>query len=315
MSIISSFCETKPEIVEQFMQAPKGSVLHELRRLVQEFNASFGLYVSKVSDNTAARPAARFVTADGLMCGHCMVEKVGVKDGKDTFRYRVTMPTIRKQKSSANSDRDSRDSTSLTTLIRAIKSNDEVPTDKKLLEAFGEGMKYTMRAVANASKGRPRLGFDSDTTLAVTRFILGVDSQLSNMYISSLQDKFNQFQSEMQLFEAANADYARYARGVTLVCINTHESKPHYYVADATFDSAKDWFDIQGRLKRYASLADSPIADLAVMIKSYMQGTQHYDQYNDLGVLRTDRFFPEIDIATGYARHQELWVAIPKNAQ
>ena len=315
MSIISSFCETNPETVQQFMQAPKGSVLHELRRLVQEFNASFGLYVSRVSDNTASRPAARLVTADGLMCGHCMVEKVGVKDGKSTFRYSATMPTIRKQKSSANSDRDSRDSTSLTTLIRAIKSNDEAPTDKKLLEAFGEGMKYTMRAVANASKGRPRLMFDSDVTLAVTRFILGVDSQLSNMYISSLQDKFNQFQSEMQLFEAANADYARYARGVTLVCINTHENKPHYFVADATFDSANDRFDIQGRLKRYASLADSPIADLAVMIKSYMQGTQHYDQYNDLGVTRTDRFFPEIDIASGYARHQELWVAIPKNAQ
>jgi hypothetical protein len=172
-----------------------------------------------------------------------------------------------------------------------------------------------MRAVAASARGVPRMSIDNNMLVAMTRFVLGVDSSVPGMYISDLKEKFDQYQLQMQSFEAANADYSRYARGVTLVCVNTLEDKPHYLVCDATFDRSTDKFAIQGDLKRYNSLADSPIADLAVMIKTHFQGTQHYDQYNDLGVIRADKFYPEIDIATGYSRHQEFWVAIPKHGQ
>lgn len=318
MSIISSYCDSEPEVVERFMQATKGSELYELRRLAQEVNAAFGtqvIQIGRIMNITSYKPSVRFITADGIQCGSGSVTKDGKKDGGDVYRYYLSFPTISKEKASANSDRDSRDSVNLPALIRTIKKNGEEPTNKKILDALNDGMKYTMRAVSNSVRSNPRLSFDTDLALAVTRFILGVDSQLPNMYISHLQDKFNQFQSEMQSFEAANADYARYARGVTLVCINTVESKPHYLVGDATFNTANDRFELQGGLKRYNSLADSPIVEIATMIKTYFQGTPHYEKDNDLGVLRQDKYFPDIDIAVGYAKHQELWVAIPKNAQ
>lgn len=314
MSIISSYCEATPEAVERFTQSSKGSLTYELLRLAQEVNASFGLEVGSLIES-ANRPYLKFLTPEGIVCGGCSVAKDTSKSGENAYRYYLTLPTISKEKASANSDRDTRDSVSLATLIRTIKKNAEEPTAEKLLRAMNDGMKYTMRAVANASHGKPRLSFDSDTSLAVARFILGVDSSLPNMYISNLQDKFNKFQSEMQSFEAANADYARYTRGVTLVCVNNSTNKVHYLVGDATFDNSNDRFDIQGGLKRYNSLSESPIADLAVMIKAYMQGTPQFDSGNDLGIVRTDRYFPEIDVATGYQRHQELWVAIPKHAQ
>lgn len=315
MSIISSYCETEAEVVAQFNQAPKDSLIYELRRLAQEVNASFGLQVAEIMNTSAFKPSVRFVTPDGILCGSGSVVKEGTKDGEATYRYWLSMPTISKEKASANSNRDSRDSSNLSSLIRTIKKNSEEPTTQKLLRAMNDGMKYTMRAVASLGRSQPRVSFDHDLTLAVTRFILGVDSSLPNMYISHLQDKFDQFQSQMQSFEAANADYARYTRGVTLVCINTVDNKPHYLVGDATFDTANDRFDVQGGLKRYNSLADSPIAPTATMIKTFMQGTPHYDNGNDLGVMRQDKYFSDIDIAVGYAKHQELWVAIPKHAQ
>lgn len=315
MSIISSYCEAETSIVDQFNSAARGTEVYELRRLAQEVNASFGLQVGKLINIRAFRPSVRFVTADGILCGSGSVVKESTKDGQPVYRYHVTFPTISKEKSSANSNRESRDSSNLASLIRAIKKNNEDPTTGKLLRAMNDGMKYTMRAVSNSGRGQPRLGLDADVQLAVTRFVLGVDSSLPNMYISALQDKFDQFQSQMQSFEAANADYARYTRGVTLVCINTVDDKPHYLIGDATFDTANDRFDFQGDLKRYNSLADSPIAPTAMMIKTFMQGTPHYDSGNELGVMRQDRYFQDIDIAVGYTRHQELWVAIPKFAQ
>ena len=297
------------------MQAARGTEIYELRRLAQEAHASFGLQVSKIMNINAFKPSVRFVTPDGISCGSGSVVKDGSKDGQTVYRYHLGFPTISKEKSSANSNRESRDSVNLASLIRAIKKNNEIPTTEKLLHAMNEGMKYTMRAVASGTHNQPRVSFDSNLSLAVTRFILGVDSSLSNAYISHLQDKFDQFQSEMQSFEAANTDYARYTRGVTLVCINTTDEKPHYLVGDATFNTANDRFDFQGSLKRYNSLADSPIAPTATMVKTFMQGTPHYDSSNDLGVTRQDKYFSDIDIAVGYAKHQELWVAIPKNAQ
>lgn len=315
MSIISSYCETEQTVVDQFNQATKGSPLYELRRLAQEVHASFGLQVAEIMNTSAFKPSVRFVTPDGILCGSGSVVKEGTKEGQPVYRYHIGFPTIRKEKASANSDRESRDSVNLPSLIRAIKKNNEEPTTHKLIEAMNDGMKYTMRAVSNSGRGQPRLGLDSDIQLALTRYILGVDSSVPTAYISQLQDKFDHFQSQMQSFEAANADYARYMRGVTLVCINTVDDKPHYLVGDATFDSSKDRFELQGTLKRYNSLADSPIAPTATMIKTFMQGQSHYDAHNDLGVMRQDKYFSDIDIAVGYAKHQELWVAIPKHAQ
>lgn len=315
MSIISSYCTSNPELVDRFTQASKGTEMYELRRLAQEVNASFGLEVVKITSSSPIRPCVHFVTADGIWSGSGSVTKDGIKDNQTVYRYYITLPTIAKDKASANSSRDTRDSVNLSALIRTIKKNKEEPSSEKLLRTMNEGAKYTMRAVANNARSRPNVTFDSDTTLAVTRFVLGVDSSIPNAYINTLREKFDQFQSQMKSFQAANADYNRYTRGVTLVCINTVDSEPHYLVGDATFDTANDCFVFQGGLKRYNSLADSPVAPTATMIKTFMQGGPCYDNSNELGVMRQDKYFQDIDIAVGYSRAPELWVAIPKNAQ
>lgn len=316
MSIISPYAGISQPNLDLFMNPSKGTEVYEVRRLAQEVHANFGLQVVRIGSLQAFKPFVKFATPEGILCGTGSVVKETTRsDGNHEYRYFLGLPTIKKDKASANSDRDARDSNSLSVLIRSVKKNKEEPTRDKLLEAMHDGMRYTMRAVAASARGVPRISYDHNTVMAMTRFILGVDSSIPNMYINELQEKFDSYQSQMKFYEAANADYARYARGVTLVCINTLEDKPHYLVCDATFNTDTDKFEVQGDLKRYNSLADSPIADLAVMIRAHFQGTQHYDQHNELGVICADKFYPEIDISTGYSRHQEFWVAIPKHGQ
>lgn len=319
MSLISSYCEVEQDRIERFMNAPKDTELYELKRLAQEVNATFGLEVVSMHNETAFRPGVNFVTANGIKCGSASVVKDGTKDGKKVFRYYLTMPTIRKDKSSANSGRDSRDSTTLSTLIRTIKKNKEEPTIEKLLNVFQDGMKYAMRSVERAGGDTPTLRFDTETSAAVARYVLGIDAAMPHMYIDSLREKFDQYQSQMQSHQEANRDFTRFARGVTLVGIvreNEYDNqKPHYLVVDATFNAGKYSFEFQGDLKRYNSLADSPIADIAVMVKTHMMGMPHYDSKNDLGVLLADRYYNEIDISTGYTSRDCVWVAIPKHAQ
>lgn len=315
MTIISSHAEIPQQTLDLFMNASKGTEVYELRRLAQEVHANFGLQVLRIGSLQAFKPFVKFATPEGILCGGGSVVKDGSRDGQPQYRYFLGLPTIRKEKASANSEKDARDSNSLSVLIRSVKKNKEEPTRDKLLEAMHEGMKYTMRAVAMSARSAPRISYDHNTVMAMTRFILGVDSSIPNMYINELQEKFDSYQSQMKLHEAANADYARYARGVTLVCINTVEDKPHYLVCDAVFNTDTEKYEVQGDLKRYNSLADSPIADLAVMIRAHFQGTQYYDQSNELGVMRNDKFYPEIDISTGYSRPHEFWVAIPKHGQ
>lgn len=301
------------------MNAPKDTELYELKRLAQEVNATFGLEVVNINNESSFRPGVNFVTVDGIKCGRASVVKDGTKDGKKVFRYYLTMPTIKKDKSSANSGRDTRDSTTLSTLIRTIKKNKEEPSIDKLVSTFQDGMKYTMRSVERAGGDAPTLRFDTETSVAAARYVLGIDAAMPHMYIDSLREKFDQYQSQMQSYQEANQDFTRFARGVTLVGIIREDErdneKPHYLVIDATFIPGSYKFEFQGKLKRYNSLADSPIADLAVMIKTHMMGLPHYDAKNDLGVLISDRYYKEIDISTGYTTRECVWVAIPKHAQ
>ena len=49
------------------------------------------------------------------------------------------------------------------------------------------------------------------------------------------------------------------------------------------------------------------------MIRTYMQSTDFFEDSNEFGLPRRDTYYPDIDIATGYASN-EMWVLLPKTA-
>lgn len=316
MPLISSYCTVDQESLDQLMNAPKDTELYELKRLAQEVNVGFGLEVVDLKYANAFRPAVNFVTKSGINCGGASVYRDGAKDGKKVFRYHLSMPTINKDKCSANSDRGTRDSTNLSSLIRAIKKNKEEPDDKKLLKAFSGGMLYVMLNIERAGGNAPSMQLDTSVSVAIARYMLGVDSSIPNMYIDTLREKFDTYQSQMQAHQEANKDLTRYARGITLVGIMDFDTPSQYYlVIDTTYNIDKREFEFQGDLKRYNRLTDSPLAPTATMIKTYMTGSANHSDRNDLGVVMGDTFYRNIDISTGYSTRDHLWVAIPKHAQ
>jgi hypothetical protein len=67
--------------------------------------------------------------------------------------------------------------------------------------------------------------------------------------------------------------------------------------------------------RRYATLADSPVATDAVIIRTYAQDKEFFHTDNELGLRPMDKFLTDIDVAVGFQNHTNgVWALIPKNA-
>lgn len=315
MSLYSTFADVSDEDRHIF-DNPTNHINVEFRRFVREVCVQFNLQISRFI-RSASQPSAQFVTPGGLHAGTASVTHEGTKDGKELYRYRFASPSISKEKSSANSDRGTRDSSNLATLIRTIKKNKEVPTYEAIAKEMFGGVNFVLTSIRNNSiADRPRLSINNDIIHAMTRKILGIDEAFEARYISELKDAHSKFQSDMSKYNDTISDVARYAKGMDLVLIDYKmPNKPAYFVTSATVDIQKDVWDFQGELKRYDSLKDSPLATEALMIRAHMEAHADFDNKNELGLAVRDKYYPDIDISIGYGRHDRLWVAIPKFAE
>ena len=65
-------------------------------------------------------------------------------------------------------------------------------------------------------------------------------------------------------------------------------------------------------LKRYSSLMDCPeIAPHVPIIAAWASGMTHADKTNELNLPRADKYYEDIDVASGY-QSRESWHLIPK---
>jgi hypothetical protein len=175
-------------------------------------------------------------------------------------------------------------------------------------EALKHGIRY---AFINVSKGRvPSISITDGLTIDLIEHVL-LDKSISHEQNEILSAVYKTYQSEMKQFESSNENAKRFENGARIIGI-TSGDKPYYLVGEATYHDGK--VDIQGNLKRYDSLKDVPefTADV-LMINTYMQSQSQNDMRNEFGLPRRDTYYPDIDVATGYAG-DELWVALPKTA-
>jgi len=317
MSIYSEFCLVTSEQRTAFDNTGPG-VVKEMRKLVCELNAQFGLRIGAFNSLGSYNPSVALLSEDGITCGNARVSQDAIKEGKIIYRYFVQLPTIRKEKASANSPRDTRDSSSIATIIRAIKKNKEEPLREKLYADLYDGIRYPFQAVQAASSNKPSIRIDGDMAEAVARKILGIDDTMALGYITQLRQSYDKFQYEMKLNEAATKEIRRYRKGTDIVCITRDNAgaATYYLVGETVQDPTdSDKVVLQGTLKRYNSLADTRLAPTIAMIKTYMQGQAGYDRTNEFGVPLGDNYYKDIDVATGYSNRNQLWIAIPKNAE
>jgi hypothetical protein len=255
------------------------------------------------------------LTEQGLPVGKIAV----IKDYRDgEFYYEVSMPDIiSKEKSSARSDRNSRDSDKIATLLKSIKKNKEQPTTDKLTKNYLQCLFYALQRVGEAA--RPSISIHNDTALSAIKFALGIDTMEVQLHTAKLQEIYDQYMKSVSELSSAQSNQARYLKGCTAIGIvgnRFHESSKAYYLVGNVGADENGNLAFQGDLTRYASLADTEHAPIAAMVRTYMQGSKHKnDSSNDLGIPWSDHYYNEIDIATGYTGNTGLWALIPKHAE
>lgn len=302
----------------------KGSPnMQELCKLLNELNAEFNVFAESIH-LASNRCNAYLVTANGLPCGNARIEHTGTNatTGAREYRYTVRFPTIKKDRSGPNSGRDERESNKLSTLIRAIKKNHEIPTEAGVTEACLAGIGYAYASV-KSSHGTPRISLDAEYVLNLVEHTLSVDKSAPLLYINEMKDAYEEYKKAMRTFTEQGTNYERYRKGSKIVGIL---DKSDYvkdggttYLIGEMGDVGTDVHNhtlllnkLTSPLKAYKSLSDTPLAGVAAMCRAHFPQSAHVK--NEFNIPHNDKYHEDLDVATGYRSRELLWVVIPNEA-
>lgn len=233
---------------------------------------------------------------------------------------------VNKQKASKRSSRDERDGSKPASVIAAVKRNKEQPDEKALIEEQKPAMKYAINAITYSANRAPTISLTASEALAAVEYILGVKDGLAFAATKDvLEDKYNEYQRKLESADSSHVTQKRFMEGCHIVGIrrghtNTTDGTPsafYYLVGEAKFALVNGQIqtDIQGSLKRYATLADHPeLCTVAPIIRTYFQGRPNKEN-NELGISQNDAYYEDIDVASGYQGSNMTWVLIPKRGE
>jgi hypothetical protein len=290
----------------------------ELKKFAFEFCTAFNLRALDTTTNGVS-----LVTQSGLSAGHIYVQKMFSRraDERRVSYFYTNGRIITKEKGSMNSNRDTRDSVKISTLLSTMRKHNEIPSDEKILRGLCDGIHYAFNAAgAGSHYGAPRFDIDSSLALNATKAILGIE-EMSLSYKTQLESSYAEYLQKMEKFNASKSEQHRFYKGCKMIAVLNHDSgKPAYLVGEVRYDISADKREqqivFQSPLKRYATLAESPLAADALMIRTYMEGgtMNQYQAENELKLRPCDMYFQELDVAVGYTMREEFFVLIPMTA-
>lgn len=291
----------------------------ELKKFAFEFCTAFNLRTLCTSNN-----GVKLVTQSGLPAGSIYIQKMFSRraDERVVSYFYTNGRIITKEKGSANSNRDTRDSVKISTLLSTMRKHNEIPSDEKILRGFCDGIHYAFNAAGSGSHyGAPRFDIDSSLALGATKAILGLE-EMSLSFKTQLESAYANYMQKMETFNASKSEQLRFYKGCKMIAVLNHDSgTPAYLVGEVSYDTSVDGgreqkIVFQSPLKRYATLAESPVAADALMIRTYMEGgtMNQYQGENELKLRPCDAYFEDVDIAVGYTMREEFFVLIPMTA-
>jgi len=283
-----------------------------LRNMALEFCATFKNVSVCASLNSQSLSHVDILMDNGLHAGSLYV----TKDYNGEFYQYTSDVFVSKQKATGRANKQTRDSKTITGLIKAVTKNKEWPQYDGLYRSFRRGLSYAFNATC---PGRPAQ-IDLSSELAGALVVSYIEkTDISGQYDATLLAKYDELmRKRREYMEGADA-FKRFAKGCKVVAISqrTHAGPHTYYVGNvsATLDSRGGIQDINLiHFHRYDFISECDLvaADMAI-IKTYMQD-KIKDAFNPLHIPFADKYYPEIDIATGYDNREMLWVLIPHEA-
>ena len=280
-----------------------------LEKLAFEFCTRFN---TKLMEHSSAAgpgtPRVNVVSPEGIAYGTLRVDK----DSDGEF-YAFTSTFVKKERSSKRSDHRTRDASKISTLLRVIEKNGDLPTGAATIERLTGGLRYAFRSTDRGTGTHVRV--DHITTIAMMEYILKINEENLTNKMDVIQNAYEEYREEKEKLDRMNTTHNRFAEGSTAIAIFTNMGKPFYVVIDAEFVNGE--VKLTSEPKRYRTLSEAPelVADVTI-IRAFFETNKHlYDMgNNDLGVPRRDQYYEEIDICSGYSESDLHWVIIPKKA-
>lgn len=288
----------------------------EFTLAVSEFCVATKLKAAIYGGHTTGN-AVCLLTENGHHGG--ILERKVLGYGSDAeMRYVYTGPFVEKQRSGRDTNKNQRDAKKITGIITSIRKQGEIPTEEKMLIRYTSGVSYGFRS-CTAGHTNPTITTDSEETLALVQLLLEPDKSKVIVHKGNIERKYEQYLHKMEKLKEAQSNLTRFTSGAKIIGIipNKCATDPRYYymVGEATFDTKANNATIQGTLDRYDSLADSPLAADAVIIRTYTSSQSWYEKDNELGFPMQDKYHEEIDVGVGYSSHETgWWTVLPKNA-
>lgn len=281
---------------------------NSLMRFAQEFCHEFGMKVLEANQNNAVR----IVTPNGLDVGALGIYRY---QGESENHYRIYMPcVIHKEKASKRSGRNERDADKLATLFRTLRKNKEIPNEEQMIKSYRPAVRYALSRIADVPE--PKVSITPQATLTLIQKILGKSEYVDSAHYAEVDEAYEKYLKAKLKSDDAGKNLERIIKGFHLVGIMTNGSSNYYLVTEGTATGTEnDDILIQPNVTRYKTLADSPLAATAMMIRTYAEG-KGYAEDNDLKLPWRDHFYSDLDIGTGYqSRELGLWVVIPKHGE
>ena len=290
-----------------------------LKNLVMEFCHTFD--VKAITHGNTKR--VNILSNRGIPLGELYLSNMVsplCKDNDPVYIYSCE-GIISKEKASANSDSNSRDSSKITSLIKTIKKNGEHPVETKIFDSYKSAIRDALSTVGERRK--PTINVGSDLALAMLEKLLNVPIT-QNLDTDQMKLLHTRYLKELNSTELAIQNQQRFAKGCVVVKMpnrfaNANQKNDGVLVGEIICTNVSDPSDkdinITKPFERFDSLADSPIAGIATMIRTYFEGHKDkYDETNALGIGSNDRYFRDIDVAV--ASRSSTYVAlIPLHAE
>ena len=277
-----------------------------IAKFAYEFCTEFDVRVQ-----TRADSSMKVFSTDGIKLGIIYTETHRSKstNENETVYFFESNDIVKKAKGTSRSNSYTRDANKIKTLISNLKKNKEIPSSKAMYESFTNAIKYGFQSVANVRQ--PTISIKDSLTIDLIERVL-LDKPISTEHNEELAQAYKVYQLEMKKFLSSTKEKSRFSQGVKAIGIFRDNLKSFYLVGEA--DYTNNNVNIHGDLKRYESLKDEPeFSSDVLMIRTYMQAQNAFEDTNEFGIPRRDTYYPDIDIATGYAS-DELWVLLPKTA-
>lgn len=288
-----------------------------LKRFAHEFCNKFKVFVSRASSNSSRMS---IISPEGLPLGEISVEDAyNNKSHERVKMYVYRSDHIKKRTSAGPVGRSGRGSEKIKSLLTALDKNKEVPSGAQILETFKSGVAYAFLQTRGQLPDFPRLNIEASEYLCkyyLTPEQVAIDQHMHNAIIEIVKAH----EEKVKIALETNASHSRFAKGCTLIGVPYRGE--HYLVGKVrltklvegsrvgTSDLSRD-MEITG-IKRLGSLhEDAALGGQAAILKEYFRG-KFGEEDNELGIARTDKYFPEVDIACGYSGDAPYtWVLIP----